>query len=345
LRPTSGPKGEKMMNARPRVLIVDDEAPLRRQVMMGLAQHGYEVDECEEGLSALSKIKAAESKQNPFGCVILDLRLPDIDGLKILSVIKSIYTDLPVVVITGYGNEDMINTVHNHGGSVYLDKPFEVDDLVTQIQRIAPKIENKPEPQTASEPNILTSGLVFIRGAKNADLYEIYSKLYLGDGVCYCDAVLGEWDIVLLMQAQNRKSLEQLVNTHIHSLNGVEAFEVHYCEKPVISRDLEEFIQDYEKAQAMEQTSDRSMNSRNIRKTTSYAILDIDSSKLSHLYMKLYFTDNVVHCDVTDGGKQIILLMQGSSTQEIQNKIRNEIRLISGVLRIKQLNTLNFSSK
>jgi hypothetical protein len=61
--------------------------------------------------------------------------------------------------------------------------------------------------------------------------------------------------------------------------------------------------------------------------------------------MKLYFTDTVVHCDVTDDGKQIILLLQGSTAQEIQNTVRNEIRMIPGVLRIKQLNTLNFSSK
>jgi hypothetical protein len=87
------------------------------------------------------------------------------------------------------------------------------------------------------------------------------------------------------------------------------------------------------------------VDGRNIRKTTSYAIIDVDPGKLANLYMKLYFTDNVVHCDVTDGGKQIILLLQGISTQEIQNTIRNEIRMMPGVLRIKQLNTLNFSSK
>ena len=333
------------MSIQPRVLIVDDEAALRRQVMVGLAQHGYEVDECEEGLSALSKIKAAESRQNPFGCVILDIRLPDIDGLKILSVIKSIYSELPVVVITGYGNEDMINTVQNHGGSVYLDKPFAVDDLVTQIQRIAPKTANKPEPKTDAEPGVLTSGLVFIRGKNSADLSDIYSKLYFGDGVCYCDPVLGDWDIVLLVQAPNRKSLFQLVEKHIKSLKDVEAYEVHCCEKPAISRDLEEFIQDYEKVQAMNKPGDGTMDGRNTRKATSYAILDVDPGKLSDLYMKLYFTDKVVHCDVTDGGRQIILLLQGNSTQEIQNTIRTEIRLIPGVLRIKQLNTLNFSSK
>jgi DNA-binding response OmpR family regulator len=332
------------MSTHPRVLIVDDEAPLRRQVMVGLAQHGYEVDECEEGLSALSKIKAAESKQNPFGCVVLDVRLPDIDGLKILSVIKSIYTEMPVVVITGFGSEDMINDVQNHGGSVYIDKPFEISELVTQIQKIAPKVESKPEIKTDEKLHVLTSGLVFIRGKKDADLPAMYSNLYLADGVCYCDAVLGDWDIVLLVQAKNRKALHQLVHNQIEVLKDVEAFEVHYCEKPTISKDLEEFIHDYEKVQAMDKTGG-ALDGRNMRKPTAYAILDVDPGKLSSLYMKLYFTEHVVHCDVTDGGMQIILLMQGTSMQEIQNTIRSEIRMIPGVLRIKQLSCLNFSTK
>ena len=333
------------MSTNPRVLIVDDEAALRRQVMVGLAQHGYDVDECEEGLSALSKIKAAESKQNPFGCVILDLRLPDIDGLKILSVIKSIYSNLPVVVITGYGNEDTVNSVQSNGGSVYLDKPFEIQDLVTHIERIAPKIERKPETKTAVKPHVLTSALVFVRGTSNADLPDIYTKLYLADGVCYCDAVIGDWDIVLLVQAHSRKSLHQLVQKQMQVLKDVEAFEVHYCEKPAISKDLEEFIQDYEKVQAMNKTDGATMDGRSLSKITSYAILDVDPGKLSDLYMKLYFTNHVVHCDVTDEGREVILLLQGNSTQEMQNTIRNEIRLIPGVLRIKQLNALNLSSK
>jgi FixJ family two-component response regulator len=331
------------MSTHPRVLIVDDETPLRRQVMVGLAQHGYEVDECEEGLSAISKIKSAESKQNPFGCVILDVRLPDIDGLKILSVIKSIYSDLPVVVITGYGTEDMINAVQSVEGSVFLDKPFEMDDLVAQIKRIAPQAESKPERKAAATQHVLASGLVFIKAKNVAALPDMYSKLYLADGVCYCDAVLGDWDMVLLVQAQNQKSLHQVVQNHIDSLKEVDAFEVHYCEKPAISKELEGFIQDYEKVQAMNKTDETAI--RNVRKPTAYAVLDVDRGKISNLYMKLYFTEHVVHCDVTDGGLQIILLLQGSTMQEIQNTIRNEIRLMPGVLRIKQLNTLNFSSK
>jgi len=333
------------MSTQPRILIVDDEAALRRQLMVGLIQHGYEVDECEEGLSALTKIKAAESGQKPFSCVILDVRLPDIDGLKILQVIKAAYADLPVVVITGYGNENVLNSVQSHGASLYLDKPFGMDTLISILERAGTKAGETPSAKTAAVPAVLKSALVFVRGKKDADLSDLYSKLCFADGVCYCDPVLGDWDIVMLVQAQDCRSLEQTVQHHLESSNEVEAFEVHHCEKPLITKELEEFIQDYEKVQAMERASDNTMDKRNLRMLTSYAILDVDPAKLSNLYMKLYFTDNVIHCDVTDGGKQIILLLQGISAQQIQSAIRNEIRLIPGVLRIKQLSALNFGTK
>ncbi len=333
------------MATQPRVLIVDDEASLRRQLTVGLAQHGYEVEECEEGLPALSKIRTAKSRQNPFACVILDVRLPDIDGLKILSVLKSAYPDLPVVIITGYGSEDTINTVQSREGSAYLDKPFEMEALVAELDRIGMRAAEKPRPKAAAEPRVLASAFVFIRGQKDSDLSEMYSKLCYGDGVCYCDPVLGDWDVVLLMQAPNRKGIDQLVQGALASLKDVESFEVHYCERPQISKEFEEFIQDYEKARATERTGAMEMDTRNTRMLTSYAVLDVDPVQLANLYMKLYFTDNVVHCDVTDGGNQIILLLQGISAQDIQLTIRKEIRLIPGVLRIKQLNALNFSTK
>ncbi len=333
------------METHPRVLIVDDEASLRRQLMVGLAQHGYEVDECEEGLPALTKIKSAKSGQHPFGFVILDVRLPDIDGLKILSVLKATYPDLPVVVITGYGNEDTVAMVQSREGSAYLDKPFEMETLVSELERIGPRVEERVRPRTAAEPTPLASAFVFIRGSKEADLSEMYSKLYFGDGVCYCDPVLGEWDIILLIQAPDQKGINQLARRHIESLNNVDAFEVHCCEKPQISRELEEFIEDFEKGRAMERAGAVEMDRRNTRMMTAYAVLDVDPSRLSNLYMKLYFTDNVVHCDVTDRGRQIVLLLQGISSQEIQSTVRNEIRLMPGVLRIKQFNALNFSTK
>jgi CheY-like chemotaxis protein len=335
----------KAMETHPRVLIVDDEASLRRQLTVGLAQHGYEVDECEEGLPALTKIKAARSRQNPFTCVILDIRLPDIDGLKILSVLKSAYPDLPVVVITGYGDRDTVNNVQSRAGSAYLDKPFDVEELVSELERIGTRVAGKSRPKVAVEPQVLASAFLFVRGTKDADLPEIFARLNYEEGVCYCDPVMGDWDVVLLVQAPDRAGINQLVRSALASVEGVESSEIHFCEKPGISREFEEFLQDYEKSQAMERTGGVQMDTRNVRMFTSYAILDTDPAQLANLYMKLYFTDNVVHSDVTDGGSQIILLMQGVSAQEIQSTIRKEIRLMPGVLRIKQLNALSFATK
>jgi CheY-like chemotaxis protein len=334
-----------MMETHPKVLIVDDEASLRRQLTVGLVQHGFEVDECEEGLPALTKIKTAKSRQHPFACVILDVRLPDVDGLKILSVLKSAYPDLPVVVITGYGNEDTINTVQSREGSAYLDKPFAMEDLVAELDHLGMKVAEEPRPKVVAEPQALASAFVFIRGKQDADLSEMYSSLCYGDGVCYCDPVLGDWDMVLLLQAPDPKGIGQLVQRHLLALKDVDSFEVHHCEKPHISKELEEFIHDYEKARAMERAGEVELDARNTRMFTSYAILDVDATQLANLYMKLYFTDCVVHCDVTDGGRQIVLLLQGISSQEIQSALRKEIRVMPGVLRIKQLNALNFSTK
>lgn len=333
------------MGANQRVLVVDDEAPVRRQLMVGLSQHGYEVEECEEGLPALAMIKSAKSRHAPYTFVILDVRLPDVDGLKILSVIKSTYPDLPVVVITGFGNENTVHTVQSREGSAYLDKPFGMDSLISELERLGPVPSEKAKPRVAAEPRPLESAFVFLRGRKDVDLYDIYSRLNFADGVCYCDPVVGEWDVVLLMQAADRAAIDHLIRKQLAPLGDVEATEIHYCEKPGISKEFEAFILDYEKGRALEQSESAGTDSRRTRLHTAYAVLDVERAMIPNLYMKLYFADNVVHCDVTDGGKQVVLLLQGISPQEIHAAIRNKIRLIPGVLRIKQLNALNFSTK
>jgi hypothetical protein len=61
--------------------------------------------------------------------------------------------------------------------------------------------------------------------------------------------------------------------------------------------------------------------------------------------MKLRFTDHVIYCDVTDGGRMVLLLLQAGLDQELQATIRDEIRIMPGVLRIKLFNALNFWTK
>ena len=334
------------MNPTPRVLVVDDEAPVRRQLKVGLAQHGYEVEECEKGLEALAKIKTARTS-NSFHFVILDIRLPDIDGLKVLQAIKGTYPDLPVVVISGYGNESTPDTVEIKRGSVYLDKPFDMDTLIAELSRIAPPegVEAKPLPEAAPEGKALQSAFVFMKGKADVDVYGIYMKLCDAEGVCYCDPLVGDWDMVLLLQASDRTGLDRLIKRQVESLEELDAFEMHYSERPRLPKEYETFVQDYERMQAAERAEENEADKRKPRMLTAYAVLDVDPERLPLLYMRLAFTDHVVHCDVTDDGQRIILLLQGGLAQEIQATVRNEIRLMPGVLRIKMMNALNFWTK
>jgi CheY-like chemotaxis protein len=334
------------MNTMPRVLIVDDEAPVRRQLKVGLAQHGYEVEESEEGLEAITRIKNARVT-NPFRFVILDIRLPDIDGLKVLQAIKGTYPELPVVVISGYGNESTPETVERKKGSLYLDKPFDVDTLIAEIGKITPleDTEASPLPEVGPAVKALESAFVFIKGKSDVDVYDMYMKLCVAEGVCYCDPLVGDWDMVLLLQATDRSGIEQLVKRHVGTLKEIQSFELHHSGRPRLPKEYETFMRDYERMQAAERAGVDQVDKRTPKKLTAYAVLDVDPDRLSLVYMKLCLTDNVVHCDVTDDGRKIILLLQGNLVQEIQMAVRNEIRLMPGVLRIKVMNALNFWTK
>ena len=326
-----------------RVLVVDDEASIRRHLSVGLAQRGYEVEDCEKGLSALEKIEAARRAGFPHNYVILDIRLPDIDGLQLLQVIKDVYPDLPVVVISGYGDEHTVDKVMERRGSAYLDKPFEVGELEAEMQRIGPteKKEISPWPEVKPEVHVTQSAYVFLRGKPDADLSKCFSRLYFAEGVCYCDAVTGDWDIVLLVQAPDRQGIQEFVKRTVKPLQEIEKFEIHYSERPLLGRDLESFIRAYERMKVEEEVGEEVGDKRKKQLLSAYALLEIDKSVLASLYTKYYFDENVIYCDMTDECSVAILLIQGRTFDEIRQAI-SRLRSWPGVLRAKTLNIMQF---
>lgn len=324
-----------------RVLVVDDEASIRRQLSVGLAQRGYEVEDCEKGLSALEKIEAAQRAGFPHNYVILDIRLPDIDGLQLLQVIKNVYPDLPVVMISGYGNEQTVEKVMERRGSAYLDKPFELEELETEIKRIGtPEIvETSPRPEVEPELQLARSAYVFLRGKPDVDLSKCFSKLYYAEGVCYCDAVMGDWDIVLLVQAPDRQGIQEFVKRTVKPLPEIEKFEVHYSERPLLSKDLDSFIRTYERVQVTEGVGEDVGDKRKNQLLSAYALLEIEKSGLISLYTKYYFDENVVYCDMTDDCAVAVLLIQGRTFDEMRQAIAR-LQSLPGVLRAKTLHIM-----
>ncbi|MGC4122966.1 MAG: response regulator [Myxococcales bacterium] len=72
-----------------KVLVIDDEAGLRRSLRFGLSQRGWAMDEVEEGLPALKLIERSYADGAPYQCVVADICLPDINGLKLVEIIES----------------------------------------------------------------------------------------------------------------------------------------------------------------------------------------------------------------------------------------------------------------
>jgi len=117
------------MSAAPlRVLVIDDEPPIRKLLRMGLSAHGYEVVEAFNGKMAL-ELLAREP-----GLIILDLGLPDIQGLELLRTIRSRDEAVPIVVLSSRGDEAGKVQALDLGADDYLTKPFGMDELLARMR-------------------------------------------------------------------------------------------------------------------------------------------------------------------------------------------------------------------
>ena len=112
-------------NARPRVLVVDDEASIRDLLAKTLALAEYDVDVASDGRSALERMRL-----NPYDLLIADLKMPGMDGLTVIREAKRYKADLPVIIITGFSTESSAIEAVNLGVAGYLTKPFRVPQVL-----------------------------------------------------------------------------------------------------------------------------------------------------------------------------------------------------------------------
>ena len=117
------------MSAAPlRVLVVDDEPPIRKLLRMGLGTQGYEILEASNGKTAL-ELAAADPD-----LIILDLGLPDIQGLELLRMLRSQNERVPIVVLSSRGDEAAKVQALDHGADDYVTKPFGMDELLARMR-------------------------------------------------------------------------------------------------------------------------------------------------------------------------------------------------------------------
>jgi len=117
------------MSAAPaKVLVIDDEPPIRKLLRMGLSTQGYEILEAANGKASLELL--AEKPD----LVILDLGLPDIQGLDLLRMIRGRNDSVPIVVLSSRGDEAGKVQALDLGADDYVTKPFGMDELLARMR-------------------------------------------------------------------------------------------------------------------------------------------------------------------------------------------------------------------
>jgi two-component system, OmpR family, KDP operon response regulator KdpE len=111
-----------------KVLIVDDEPPIRKLLRMGLSTQGYEILDAPNAKSALALL---DEKPD---LVILDLGLPDMQGLDLLAAIRTRNESVPIVVLSSRGDESVKVRALDLGADDYLTKPFGMEELLARMR-------------------------------------------------------------------------------------------------------------------------------------------------------------------------------------------------------------------
>lgn len=114
------------MNVDRRAYVVDDEAVVRRSLVLLLRSAGFEAEAFASGEAFL----AASETAPRFGCVLLDLRMPGMDGLSVQRELVSREWDLPVIIVTAHGDIPMAVEAMKLGASNFLEKPYESELLL-----------------------------------------------------------------------------------------------------------------------------------------------------------------------------------------------------------------------
>jgi len=152
------------------ILVVDDDPVVRELVADAIAEAGFEVDVCGDGVEALSK-NAAKA----YDLIVTDMRLPGLDGLSLIRNLKAGKSGTDVIVITGYGSIDNAVQCMKAGALEYLIKPLSVDHIQMAVRKA---VEHRELKRRAQERE-------FYRELSYIDaLTGIHNRRYFDEALC-----------------------------------------------------------------------------------------------------------------------------------------------------------------
>ena len=115
----------------PKILVVDDAAFMRMRCSKLLTDNGYDVVEAENGLDAIAKYKATKPD-----AVLLDITMPEMDGLTALKEIRKVDPEAKVAMVTAMGQQSMIMDAIKSGAKDFVVKPFQPDRVLAAVKKL-----------------------------------------------------------------------------------------------------------------------------------------------------------------------------------------------------------------
>jgi PAS domain S-box-containing protein len=129
-------KNKRNMSRNKKVLIVDDEEMLRQLLVEQLIDAGYDVYEATNGLEAIEMLKQLEVEQVHIDAVVLDMNMPKMSGAKAFAEIRTLFPLMPVLIATGFAQDEVVQKLLKSGANGLLSKPYNVEELFKKLKEM-----------------------------------------------------------------------------------------------------------------------------------------------------------------------------------------------------------------
>lgn len=160
------------------ILVIDDKDSMRKMVAETLIEEGYNVETAATGPEGIEK-----ARQKPFDLVITDLKMPDMDGLAVLSALKEINNETAVLVMTAYGTIETAVTAMKNGAIDFLTKPFDTEHMLVLVDKALQSRRIVAENEVLREEldNRLGMGEIIGQTEKIIDVMKLVQKVAPSD--------------------------------------------------------------------------------------------------------------------------------------------------------------------
>ena len=134
------------MSTKPSILLVEDEENLHEALKLNLELEGYSITSAYDGVTALKAVQ-----EEYFDLIIMDVMLPEIDGISVIQTIRLTHTEVPILILSAKNNSEDRVLGLKKGADDYLTKPFNLEELLLRVEKLIDKNKRLQERSTIGD--------------------------------------------------------------------------------------------------------------------------------------------------------------------------------------------------